>query len=498
MQIYDYINRYTNHPVLFVGTGLSLRYLDNSYTWDGLLSKVAFELKENEEYYLDLKSESEQNGKYRLEIVAGKLEEDFNKELKATRNGKFKKVNDIFYENMAKGKKLSRFKIYLSQLLTELKYKGLKKDEISELKKTRKNIGSIITTNYDRLIEDTFEFRPLIGNDILLSNPYGSVYKIHGCVSDADKIIITNSDYKLFDEKYELIRAQLLSLFIHNPIIFLGYNIGDDNIKKILKTLFTYVEPNSQLAEKIRNNFLLIEFEYGSENLDVTEHDIDIDGFPTIRINKIKTDNYIEIFKALSDIHLPITAMDVRKVQSVVKEIYAGGKIKVSITEDLDDLKNGDKIIAIGSNKTISYQYQSSSEMMANYFKILDESNKQILTLIDKYTIQNAQYFPIYGFSKINDSIDSSEKLKQLQSNNLSNAIAGLTGSCIKNHFTIDNILSDIEISNTNKDLAVLYNIMQKNLDLALVEEYLRNYVDKKSTNYRKILCAYDLMKYKQ
>lgn len=235
MQIHDYINRYTNHPVLFVGTGLSLRYLDNSYTWDGLLSKVAFEFKGNEEYYLDLKSESEQNGKYRLEIVAGKLEEDFNKELKATRNGKFKKVNDIFYENMANGKNLSRFKIYLSQLLSELKYKGLKKGEISELKKTRKNIGSIITTNYDRLIEDTFEFRPLIGNDILLSNPYGSVYKIHGCVSDADKIIITNSDYNFFDEKYELIRAQLLSLFIHNPIIFLGYNIGMTILKKYLK-----------------------------------------------------------------------------------------------------------------------------------------------------------------------------------------------------------------------------------------------------------------------
>lgn len=36
-----------------------------------------------------------------------------------------------------------------------------------------------------------FSFNPLIGNDILLSNPYGSVYKIHGCISAPDKIIIT-------------------------------------------------------------------------------------------------------------------------------------------------------------------------------------------------------------------------------------------------------------------------------------------------------------------
>ena len=85
------------------------------------------------------------------------------------------------------------------------------------------------------MIETLFEFNPLIGNDILLSNPYGSVYKIHGCVDAPDKIIITQNDYNLFNRRYELIRAQLLSLFIHNPIIFIGYSIGDENIRNILK-----------------------------------------------------------------------------------------------------------------------------------------------------------------------------------------------------------------------------------------------------------------------
>jgi len=118
------------------------------------------------------------------------------------------------------------------------------KEEIAELKKIRKNIGSVITTNYDKFIEEIFEFNPLIGNNILLSNPYGSVYKIHGCVSDINKIIITSEDYENFLKKYELIRAQLLSLFIHNPIIFIGYNLADENIKNILKTIFTYIEPN--------------------------------------------------------------------------------------------------------------------------------------------------------------------------------------------------------------------------------------------------------------
>jgi len=58
MQVPDFIKNYKNHPVLFVGTRMSLRYLKNSYNWDELLKKIAFDLWGNEEKYLDLKSSS--------------------------------------------------------------------------------------------------------------------------------------------------------------------------------------------------------------------------------------------------------------------------------------------------------------------------------------------------------------------------------------------------------------------------------------------------------
>jgi len=58
MQIPEFIKNYKNHPVLFVGTGMSLRYLRNSYSWDELLKKIAFDLWRNDEKYLDLKSNS--------------------------------------------------------------------------------------------------------------------------------------------------------------------------------------------------------------------------------------------------------------------------------------------------------------------------------------------------------------------------------------------------------------------------------------------------------
>lgn len=496
MHINEFISSYKNHPVLFVGTGVSLRYMKESHTWDGLLRKIAFELKGNTEYYLDLKSQCENGGVFDYSKIAAKLELDFNSALREDRNGKFKNINDIFYLKMEDGNNLSRFKIYISQLLSSIDIKENMTEEISALKKVRKNIGSIITTNYDNLIENIFEFEPLIGNDILLSNPYGSVYKIHGCVSDPQKIIITSDDYSQFSDKYELIRAQLLSIFIHNPIIFLGYNIGDENIKSILKTIFTYIEPNSSTAEIIRKNFLLVEYEKMSTSQETGEHDIDVEGFSTIRINKIKTDDFSCIYRALSELTLPISAMDVRKVQGIVKEIYAGGNISVRITEDLDSISNHEKILAIGSSKTISYHYQTAAETMSNYFGIIDESNSKVVELIDKYKIQSTQFFPIFGFDKIYGKLNSSKALKKQQKQKLISSLALVPHTCKSTHDTIDKILKDDLITITNKPHAIFYSTYQKLVNFDDCENYLRKSENKNDTQYRKLLCAFDYVKY--
>ncbi|MNJ29420.1 hypothetical protein D3C77_239870 [compost metagenome] len=198
MKVEEFIGKYRNHPILFVGTGVSLRYLSQSYTWDGLLRKISCDLRGTDEFYYDIKADCEVDGEFRYGRVATKLEEVFNKEIARDRDGPLKFVNDTFYENMKNGVSVSRLKIYISHLLGEVNIKEEYGSELAALKRASKNIGSIITTNYDRFLEQFFEFSPLIGNDILLSNPYGSVYKIHGCVDHPTKIIISEADYEAF------------------------------------------------------------------------------------------------------------------------------------------------------------------------------------------------------------------------------------------------------------------------------------------------------------
>lgn len=497
MNINEFIAQYKNHPVLFIGAGFSFRYLKNTYTWDALLSKVCVELWGNDEHYLDIKASCIDEGACQFDKIASKIEFEFNSALGRDRNGKFKEVNDIFYERMRAGVTLSRFKIYIAKLFSDFEINNDLSEEISELKKTRKNISSIITTNYDMFIEHIFEFNPLIGNDILLSNPYGSIYKIHGCVSDVSKIIITAEDYEQFDKRYELIRAQLLSLFIHNPIIFIGYGIGDENIKKVLKTIFTYIPQNTPEAELIRQNFLLIEYQKDSANLQIVEHDIVMDGF-TIRINKIKTDDFKSIYSSLANLTLPISAMDIRKVQNVVKEIYSGGNIKVLITTDIDDMRNSDRILAIGSQKTISYQYSTIPEMIQNYFKIIDESNSALLALIDKHTISDNTYFPIFGFSTVNSHISISDRLKRNQRNNLAKYIKEKCLTQNNSHTTCIAIMGDATIANSYKYQAIMYAVGYNQIGLEDFEVFLKSIPaeKKRSSDYRRLLCLYDIKKY--
>ena len=58
MKIDQFINKFQNHPILFVGTGISLRYLENSYSWENLLKNISEKISGNSFHFQDLKSKA--------------------------------------------------------------------------------------------------------------------------------------------------------------------------------------------------------------------------------------------------------------------------------------------------------------------------------------------------------------------------------------------------------------------------------------------------------
>lgn len=497
MNITDFLSNYRNHPILFVGAGFSMRYLSVSYSWSALLEKVSIDLSGTNELYKDLAREnSNKDGDVDLPKVATQLEKIFDLKLKADRNGKFKRINDLYYTSEEVSSNITRFKIYISEIVNISDLKPGIENEISELVKASRNIASVITTNYDNFIESAIGYNPVIGNYILMSNPYGSVYKIHGCVSRPESIIITDEDYIYFDKKYELIRAQLLSLFIHNPIIFMGYRIGDSNIRKVLKTIFSYIPPRSALAEKVKNNFLLIERAEGVDNLDVIPHDLEVEDAGLISINKIITDNFTGIYQALAQLHLPVSVMDIRRAESVFGKIKEGGDIKVKLVGDLESLSNDELVLAVGSVNSIKIHMQTPQEMMENYFDLISNKESHVVELLDKFTINKRSYFPAYGFHKFSPGVKCLSSLMKNQKRLIASNYARLP----KNQRIIENTIEEIYDKHSSKDSKlqniIFFNAHDGHIPLEDLEKHVREFDDKTQTDYRKLLSLYDYLAY--
>lgn len=106
-------------------------------------------------------------------------------------------------------------------------------------------IHTVVTTNYDQLIElalaeegksfkriiDASHIPYVTGGDI-------AVIKLHGCVTDPDSMVITDDDYWNFrndvDARIDILKSVLLS----KTLLFLGYGLADENFVRLFQDVY--------------------------------------------------------------------------------------------------------------------------------------------------------------------------------------------------------------------------------------------------------------------
>lgn len=103
-------------------------------------------------------------------------------------------------------------------------------------------ISTAWTTNYDQLLEKSFEDAGKIvdlkltqenlahtkrGRDVV-------VYKMHGCVTQPHAAVITKDDYEQYERKCPLFVESLKGDLIEKTFLFLGFSFTDPNIDYIL------------------------------------------------------------------------------------------------------------------------------------------------------------------------------------------------------------------------------------------------------------------------
>jgi hypothetical protein len=179
-EILEHLRQFHTAPFLFVGSGLSRRYLgiDN---WTGLLRHMSALTDRPYEYY-------RASGEGKEPQIATEIAKDLH--VKWWDDDQFANSREAFKSDTIN--KESALKIEIAKLIEQ---KSRSIQEISKLQKELDTLRSatidgIITTNWDLLLEELFpDYKIFVGQEELLftsSQSVGEIYKIHGCCTSLD------------------------------------------------------------------------------------------------------------------------------------------------------------------------------------------------------------------------------------------------------------------------------------------------------------------------
>ena len=366
-------------PVLFVGSGISKRYLHNYPNWNELLELSYRKISSDPLQYQKHIDSLSRKGLSTFEInteLGSIIENEFNS---AFFDRKIR-IGSSSHKHMPAWVKqnISPYKMFLALYFKKMDIHRSKHllMEIEKFQNLKNKISAVITTNYDSFLEKhifTTDFEVFVRQEDLFSaDSYNiaEIYKIHGSIDDADSIIITRQDYQYFNNSRKLIIAKMLTLFAESPIVFLGYSFTDENVQSIISDFLSCL--SKKQLEDIDKHFVFISYEKGEKDFKEIHRSITTSDGTTIPITDIRTDNFSKVYDTLNQITPGISPKKIRETKRIVKTIVEQSSesdnptatiIGIDSLEELD-LSGKPLAIAVGYKENIinRYGYELVSE----------------------------------------------------------------------------------------------------------------------------------------
>lgn len=225
------LRAFNSAPFLFVGAGVSRRYIDTD-GWTDLLRRMAEPTGKPYAYYA-----TKAGG--RLPRVATEIAMAFHEVWWS--DPRFEESRALYGDGLTTLE--GPLKVEVARLaadaLGRVPTSGPKAAELALL--ARAVIDGVITTNYDGLMEHVLpEFKTFVGQEELLfsdTQGVGEIYKIHGSASAPESLVLCEADYARFNERNPYLAAKLLTVFVEHPVIFLGYSLTDEDVGAVLTSV---------------------------------------------------------------------------------------------------------------------------------------------------------------------------------------------------------------------------------------------------------------------
>ncbi|MGG5463305.1 SIR2 family protein [Clostridium sp. B9] len=391
--ILDILIKKNEFPVIFIGSGISKRYLIGYPSWEELLEELWNKTGKNnffgrlstmrEKLKKDGITEESELDFLVNTLIATEIEEKINEKFFSDKLEIYGLTQKEAYKNM-----ISPFKKILSNRFSKYQVRESFKDELVEFRNMLMKSQIILSTNYDTFIEDEYNLsskygvKKYIGQQGFFKQTlgYAELYKIHGCTLEPNSLIINQFDYERFDKDSVLISAKIISMLLHSPIIFLGYSLTDRNIRKIIRDFTSSLSEDEKI--ELEKRLILVQWESGMKDI---KEEVIIDKDLGCRLTVIKTDNFIEIYRKLARINQGVAPSEVRRYQHVIKQLIVergkAGQLNTMLVSpsELDDIEkvigNKNIVVAIGDSKII-FNMPNIVEYIYDY---ISENNEQNL-----------------------------------------------------------------------------------------------------------------------
>ncbi len=480
-------------PFLFIGSGFTRRYLDTP-DWIGLLEHFASLMYPDNDLIINQYMD-EAKKKLITERLDPKSTNNINSMIADLIESEF---NDMWYkdERFALNRKKSAslikqghtpFKIEIAEYFKEaLENNSLNNEELNKLKLLSGNsIAGIITTNYDCLLETFFDFTTYIGQEELLFSSTQNIcelYKIHGCVSSPSSIIIDSNDYNLFSSRSKYLASKLLTIFVEHPIIFIGYSITDENIRKILDDIIDCLNPEQLVILKSRFFFIDRALESNIEESQIDEVTI-TSSRKEITMTRIRLKDFGYLYELLSYNKTQYPVKWLRKlkenVYNLVTSTTPSDKLKIMIPfEQLDNTDNVEFVVGVGISQAADLAYASYSAEEIFLDVVFNNRNFNPDLLIEKtlpaHISRTAGSMPFYKYLSTYSKSAIPECLKKHITDDIDH-FYNRTLRDARNTLEGNSIDEIVKKHDFPKNLHYIIRLPVEKLDVNQLEKYLRN-----------------------
>lgn len=504
-QLTEQLEKVGTAPFLFVGSGLSRRHFGLE-DWESLLRRYAVGLSNPFEYYYGL---ADSNLPKTATNLADALYEVWWKD------DAYKESRDAFSSDVKGTSSCLKYEIAksLKGCVPEKFDSGFVTDEIECLK--RATIDGIITTNWDCSLEQIFpDFKVYIGQkEILFSAAQGvaEIYKIHGCCTSPNSLVLTHHDYHSYNERNAYLAAKLLTIFVEHPVIFLGYRLADENITSILGQIVACL--TSENIGKLADRLIFVEWDENKIGDSFQSSVIQINGH-AIPLSVIRTHDFRKVYNPLGKIKRRFPARYLRRMKECVYELVMTndpkGKIGVVDFDAADQFDNLEVVYGLGVSKSIGklgYRPINGKALLADVLKAESGFDPRLIVsdVLPNATLGGA-WVPVFRYlngagliganGKVNTDgfSPSMKKASERVYNNFEIAAYKRQKESIQHLRSVEKV---VEIHG-EKAVFLIPFLLPQNVDAKDLRQYLKSNVGKlekrNCSNFRRLICLYDFL----